>query len=101
MDSFTRTFDLLSGQADCIVVRSGGRVTEELVATLWSQSCGGDGFALNSTYVTVSGRNEEPFLMVGLDPILDYPLRSWQIASSAGDASRVWLQVVTSPTPFS
>jgi len=97
MDSFTRTFDLLSGQADCIVVRSGGRVTEELVATLWSQAAVETASPLNSTYVTVSGRNEEPFLMVGLDPILDYPLRSWQIASSAGDASRVWLQVVTSP----
>lgn len=97
MDSFTRTFDLLSGQADCTVVRSGGRVTEELVATLWSQAAVEAASPLNSSYVAVSGRDEEPFLMVGLDPILDYPLRSWQIAPSSGDASRTWLQVVTSP----
>jgi sugar (pentulose or hexulose) kinase len=38
MDSFTRTFDLLSGQADSTVVRSGGRVPEDLVARLWSHA---------------------------------------------------------------
>jgi len=30
MDSFTRTVDLMSGQADSTVVRSGGRVREEV-----------------------------------------------------------------------
>jgi len=97
MDSFTRTFDLLSGQADSTVVRSGGRVPEELVATLWSHAAVETASPLISSYVTMAGRDEVPFLMVGLDPLLDYPLRSWGIAPSSGDASRIWLQVVTSP----
>ena len=97
MDSFTRTFDLLSGQADSTVVRSGGRVQEDLVATLWSHAAVDTASPLISSYVTMAGRDEEPFLMVGLDPILDFPLRSWQIASSSGDTGRIWLQVVTSP----
>jgi len=97
MDSFTRTIDLLSGQADGTVVRSGGRVPEDLVAKLWSHAAVETASPLITSYVTVSGRDEEPFLMVGLDPILDYPLRSWQIAPSSGDISRIWLQVVTSP----
>jgi putative ABC transport system permease protein len=97
MDSFSRAFDLLSGQADSTVVRSGGRVQEDLVAKLWSHSAVETASPIISSYVTVSGRDEEPFLMVGLDPLLDYPLRSWRIASSSGDTSRIWLQVVTSP----
>ncbi|NTV35186.1 MAG: hypothetical protein HGA50_18120, partial [Deltaproteobacteria bacterium] len=97
MDSFTRTFDLLSGHADSTVVRSGGRVQEDLVAALWSHAAVETASPLISSYVTMAGRDEEPFLMVGLDPILDFPLRSWQIAPSSGDISRIWLQVVTSP----
>jgi putative ABC transport system permease protein len=97
MDSFTRTFDLLSGHADSTVLRSGGRVQEDLAAKLWSHISVEAASPLITSYVTVSGRDEEPFLMIGLDPILDYPLRSWQIAPSSGDPARIWLQVVTSP----
>jgi putative ABC transport system permease protein len=97
MDSFTRTFDLLSGQADSTVVRSGGRIQEDLVATLWSHPAVETASPVISSYVTMAGRDHEPFLMVGLDPILDFPLRSWRIAPSSEEASRIWLQVVTSP----
>jgi putative ABC transport system permease protein len=97
MDSFTRTFDLLSGEADGTVVRPGGRVPENLVAALWSHPAVETASPLISSYVIVAGRDEEPFLMVGFDPVLDYPLRSWQIAPSSEDASRIWLQLVTSP----
>jgi len=97
MDSFTRTVDLMSGQADSTVVRSGGRVREDLVAKLWSHTAVEAASPLITSYVTISGRDEEPFLMVGLDPILDFPLRFWQIAPSSSDTSRIWLQVVTSP----
>jgi len=97
MDSFTRTVDLLSGRADHAVVRSGGRVREDLVARLWSHAAVEAASPLITSYVTLSGRDEEPFLMVGLDPVLDQPLRSWQIAPSSSDTSRIWLQVVTSP----
>jgi putative ABC transport system permease protein len=97
MDSFTRTVDLLSGRADSTVVRSGGRVQEELVAKLWSHAAVEAASPLITSYVTASGRDDEPFLMVGLDPILDNPLRSWQIAPSSGDTSRIWLQVLTAP----
>ena len=97
MDSFTRTIDLLSGQADHTVVRSGGRVQENLVATLWSHALVEAASPLITSYVTLSGRDQEPFLMVGLDPILDNPLRSWRIAPSSGDPYRIWLQLVTSP----
>jgi putative ABC transport system permease protein len=97
MDSFTRTFDLLSGKADSTVVRPGGRVPEDLVAALWSHPAVETASPLISSYVTAAGRDEEPFLLVGFDPVLDYPLRSWQIASTSGDAYRIWLQLVTSP----
>ncbi|MGE5841909.1 MAG: ABC transporter permease, partial [Deltaproteobacteria bacterium] len=97
LDSFTRTFDLLSGQADNTALQSGGRVPEDLVAVLWSHPAVETASPLISSYVTIAGRDQEPFLMVGLDPILDFSLRSWQIAPSSGDAHRIWHQVVTSP----
>jgi len=97
MDSFTRTMDLLSGEADFTVVRSGGRLSEDLAARLWSHPAVETASPIITSYVTVSGREDEPFLMIGLDPILDYPLRSWQIAPSSGDVSRIWLRIVTSP----
>jgi putative ABC transport system permease protein len=97
MDSFTRTVDLLSGHADSTVVRSGGRLPEDLVAKLWSSAAVVAASPLITSYVTASGRDEEPFLMVGLDPILDYTLRTWRIAPSSGDASGIWLRLVTSP----
>lgn len=97
MDSFTRTMDLLSGEADFTVVRSGGRLPEDLAARLWSHPAVETASPIITSYVTVSGRDEEPFLMIGLDPVLDYPLRSWQIAPSSGDVSRIWLRIVTSP----
>lgn len=97
LDSFTRTFDLLSGKADSTVVRPGGRVPDNLVAELWSHPAVETASPLISSYVTVAGRDEEPFLMVGFDPVLDYPLRSWQIASASGDTARIWRDLVTSP----
>ncbi len=97
VDSFTRSMDLLSGKADWTVVRPGGRLAEGLVARLLSHPAVETASPLITSYVSVSNTESEPFILLGLDPILDHSLRQWKIDPASGDVGRLWLDLLRRP----
>jgi len=98
LDAFTKSMDLLSGKAEWTVLKAGDRVPETLVAKLRSYPAVEAASPLISTYVSTQHDLTEPFLLIGLDPILDYSLREWHILPFSGDAGRIWLDLVTRPS---
>jgi putative ABC transport system permease protein len=97
LDSFTRAMDVFSGKADWTVIRPGGRVPGALVAKLLTHAAVEAASPLLSSYVSSSQRESDPFLLIGLDPILDQPLRQWEIDPRSGQVSRIWLDLVATP----
>lgn len=77
LDSFTRSMDLVTGRADHTITRPGGRVPEDLIAPLLQNPAVHAASPFLSTY-TRTREGSRPFLLIGLDPILDRPLRDWQ-----------------------
>ncbi|MEJ2723373.1 MAG: ABC transporter permease, partial [Deltaproteobacteria bacterium] len=97
LDSFTRSMDFLSGKAEWTVMRPDGRVPEGLVARLRSHPAVETASPLISSYVSISKKDTQPFLLIGLDPLLDYPLRQWRIESTSGHADQIWLDLLRLP----
>ena len=85
LDSFTRSVDTLSGKSDWTVLRPGGRVPESLISTLLKHPAVQALSPLSTTYVEPEDETAGPFLLIGLDPILDRSLRTWESASSDAD----------------
>lgn len=100
LDAFTQSIDLVSGKADWSVVASAGRIREELVATLLQDPDIETASPVITTYVSTPEKVAEPFLLIGLDPVPDSPLREWSIHPSSGDLGRVWVSLVTRPFSF-
>jgi len=96
LDSFTQSMDLISSKADWVVTRPGGRVSEGLVSKLLSQDAVETASPLLTAYVRTTHQDAEPFLLIGLDPILDRPLRTWQIESPS-EKPAVWLDLLRIP----
>ena len=87
LDSFTRSVDALSGKSDYTVLCPGGRVPESLIAGLIRHPAVQAVSPLSTTYVQIGEEASEPFLLIGLDPILDRSLRTWQATPPASQAS--------------
>lgn len=83
LDSFSRSVDVLAGKSDWTVLCPGGRVPEALVAQLIRNPAIQAVSPLSTAYVQPGGEAPDPFLLVGLDPILDRSMRSWQANRSA------------------
>ncbi|MFP5213705.1 MAG: FtsX-like permease family protein [Acidobacteriota bacterium] len=94
LDSFTRSVDAVTGKTDLIVAKPGGRVDEHLVSVLLRHPAVRTASPFVSAYVRSEG--SEPFLLIGLDPILDRPLREWQ-AESSDDARTSWIDLLSEP----
>src|SRR3989339_71231 len=60
LDSFTRSMDLIAGEADWTVVKTGGRVQENLVAELLALPCVDAASPLITTYVSDANRGNDP-----------------------------------------
>jgi len=97
LESFTQSVDAIAGKADWTVVRPGGRVPETLIAQLLKNPAVQTASPLLTLYVQPGGENAKPFLLIGLDPILDRPLRAWLVESSNADSASAWLDLVTEP----
>ena len=97
LDSFTRSMDLIAGDAEWSVVTPGGRVDEKLLAGLLNHPAVSAAAPLITTYVSTPERDEEPFLLIGLDPVLDRELHSWRIDSAEREAARIWLDLINRP----
>lgn len=98
LEAFTKSVDLLSGKAEWTVAKASGRVPDHLVAELRRHVAVEAASPLISTYVSSPEGVTEPFLLLGLDPILDSSLREWQILPSSGDVARIWLDLLTKPS---
>jgi len=95
LDSFTRSMDLVTGGADHAITRPGGRVPEDLIAPLLQNPSVHAASPFLSTY-TRTREGSRPFLLIGLDPILDRPLRGWQ-ARVENDVALNWVRLLSEP----
>lgn len=95
--AFTRSVDLLTGKADRVVVRHGGDVPESLVAELLRHPDVKHASPVLRTYARPPGAGRQSFLLVGIDPILDRPFRTWSGSrEDAGDAEP-WIVLIRKP----
>lgn len=97
LNAFTRSMDVIAGNADCVIVQPGGQVDERIIARLLRHPAVSAAAPVSSAYVRPVGGEQSPFLLIGLDPILDRPLRFWQPADAAAGTAAAWLQLIASP----
>ena len=96
LDSFSRSMNLIAGDSDWTLIRPGGRVPDRLLAALMRHPAVQTASPVLSTYVRPAGR-ETPFLLIGLDPVLDRDLRSWAGQSEDQDAAEAWIDLIARP----
>jgi len=97
LDSFTKSMDLVAGRADRVLSRPGGRVPEELMPRVWRHPIVKGASALLSTYIRPALEGADPFLLIGFDPILDRPLRTWQIDEKTAQQADFRLDLLKDP----
>lgn len=96
LESFSRSMDRIIGASDISLASPGGRVPDTLVAGLMRHPGVKSASPILTAYVRPADR-ETPFLLIGLDPILDRDLRRWQAGSTGDDVSADWTALVTRP----
>jgi putative ABC transport system permease protein len=94
--SFSRSMDLIAGTSDATLLRPGGRVPDTLVAMLLRQPAVRSAAPLLSAYVQPAGR-QEPFLLIGFDPILDRGMRKWTPQTPARGPADPQTALITEP----
>ena len=97
LDSFTRSMDVIAGSADRVLVQPGGRVPEEWVAKLIQFPIVRETSPVLTTYVRLADKKSEPFLLIGVDPILDRSFRKWQISELPKEDAESWLELLKRP----
>ncbi|HBD08240.1 MAG TPA: hypothetical protein DCZ69_08255 [Syntrophobacteraceae bacterium] len=98
VDSFGRSMDLITGTSEAVVLRPGGRIPDSLVATLLHHPAVRNASPLLSSYVEPASIGEgSPFLLLGLDPILDRPFRSWKPVSDKDPSPASWVDLMAIP----
>jgi len=95
VQSFANGMDAISGRAERSVTLPGGRLPEELVSVLFNSPDLIAVSPLMSTYVRVEG-SDEPLLLLGIDPILDRPFRTWKSPDSP-EVFSLWRRLIGSP----
>ncbi|WP_419660397.1 conserved uncharacterized protein, DUF214 [Desulfosarcina variabilis str. Montpellier] len=96
LDAFSSSMDRITGSSDICLVQPGGRVPDTLVAKLMRHPAVHRASPILTTYVQPAGR-EAPFLLIGLDPVLDRGLRDWQTTSTGKDQTADWTGLITRP----
>ena len=96
LDAFSSSMDRITGSSDICIVQPGGRVPDTLVAKLMRHPAVDRASPMLTTYVQPEGL-ESPFLLIGLDPILDRGLHDWQTQSTGKDRAADWTGLITRP----
>jgi putative ABC transport system permease protein len=96
LQSFQNSVNLLSGRAQQTLVRPGGRVPEGLIARLLACAQVTAVAPFASTYVQPSDGGD-PFLLVGIDPVLDRAFRQWRAAVPSSGNGKMWLTLMRQP----
>lgn len=97
LDSFTRSMELIAGRSDSVLSSPGGYVPEELVGELLKHPHVAAASPILTTYIRPRHQDAEPFLLIGVDPLLDRSLRTWQIAETGKQQNAPWLDLLTEP----
>ncbi|MGD8449843.1 MAG: ABC transporter permease, partial [Desulfobacterales bacterium] len=97
LDSFTRSMDVIAGSADRVVVQPGGRVPEEWVAKLSRFPAVRKVSPVLTTYVRLADKKSEPFLLIGIDPIMDRSFRKWQLSEFMQEDVESWIDLLKTP----
>jgi putative ABC transport system permease protein len=102
--SFEQSMDRVAGSADWTIARPGGRLDDRLISNVLRHARVRSAAPLLSVYVqarTGSGPGaelSEPFLLMGIDPILDRDLRTWQAAGDVkGSSEPAWADLIAQP----
>jgi len=98
--AFTRSVDLMAGKADRVVIGTGGGVPESLVSRLLRHPAVREASPVMRTYVRPPESKEMSFLLIGIDPILDSPLRFWSADKGALKDTVPWVELIRSPDTF-
>ncbi len=96
LDSFSRSMDLIAGSSDSTVVRPGGRVPDTLVANLLQHPSVHTASPVLSAYVMPKD-NKVPFLLIGIDPVLDRDLRTWAVDATSRSTGADWASLLARP----
>ncbi len=97
LDSFTRSMDAIAGSADRVLIQPGGRVPEKWVAKLLQFPVVRDVSPVLSTYVRLTGKKSEPFLLIGIDPLMDRRFHKWQTLQYSNQDFESWLELIKRP----
>ncbi len=97
LESFTQSMNAIAGRADQILVRPGGFLPEELLVTVLKHPAVRWASPVLTAYVKPAETDAEPFLLIGIDPILDHPLRSWEITTAEHQKTNIWLDLLKEP----
>ncbi|MFZ0613282.1 MAG: FtsX-like permease family protein [Desulfobacterales bacterium] len=97
IDSFSRSMDRISGRSELVLFRPGGRVPEEILARVAVHPDVAAVAAFMSAYVETRDGGGEPFLLVGLDPVLDRRFRQWSLAGGQAGGAESGLALIREP----
>jgi putative ABC transport system permease protein len=97
LDSFSQSMDLIAGRADRVLIQPGGHVPEELIPILLKLPAVAAASPILTTYVKPVQPPSDPFLLIGFDPVLDRPLRDWQIVDAGRREIDAWLELLKDP----
>ena len=97
VQSFANGMDAISGRAERTVTLPGGRLPEGLVSVLFNSPDLIAVSPLMSAYVRVEG-SDEALLLLGVDPILDRSLRTWESGPpDSREGLSLWRRLIGSP----
>jgi len=97
MDAFSRSMDLIAGNADRSLIKPGGRVPETLIEKL-IRNPGVAGLSpVMMSYVHLGKPAKAPFLLIGFDPLLDRPFRNWRPVPESEHGGNMWADLIGVP----
>jgi len=97
VDAFARGVEFITGQTDRIVIRPGGRIPETVLTGILKHPLVRSASPILTTYVKDTGPDSTPFLLIGFDPLLDRPVRNWEVATPENDIPDLWLKFIAHP----
>ena len=96
LTSYTRSMARVVGESAVSVIRPGGRVPDHLVAPLLRHPAIAAASPVLMTYVRPA-HSEAPFLLVGIEPVLDREFRGWTAGAENGVDGAIWATMMAEP----
>lgn len=95
--AFDRSMTLIAGAADLTLAAPGGRVPETLLPALMRDPAVAAASPFLSAYVAPADPAGAPFLLIGIDPILDRSFRAWQTDAVGEAPAALWADLIAVP----